>query len=139
MPDDTLKFVPVSTRAVTPPIGAIATVAVLVVNVGLRPVAGWIETRRLSATNVETHYAIRVECAQQKGAVVRAVFLPQINPQPRVALQGLATEGREGKGGMVVVAQVMTLERNDRFMEEMVSRLGIEPGVTAVSWKRLAA
>jgi hypothetical protein len=30
---------------------------------------------------------------------------------------------------------VFSYERNDRAMEEIVARIGIEPGVSAVSWE----
>jgi hypothetical protein len=34
------------------------------------------------------------------------------------------------------VADVYAMERNDRALEEVVARLGIEPEVTGVSWQR---
>lgn len=51
-------------------------------------------------------------------------------------LQGLATQETEDGKRVIVAADVYAVERNDRIMEEVVSRIGIEPGVTAVSWER---
>lgn len=36
----------------------------------------------------------------------------------------------------VVIANIFAAERNDRFMEEVVARISIEPNVTAVSWEK---
>lgn len=36
----------------------------------------------------------------------------------------------------IAVADVFALERNDRALEEIVTRLSIEPEVTGVSWQR---
>ncbi len=52
-----------------------------------------------------------------------------------MSVQGIATEENE-KECRVIVADVYAAERNDRAMEEIVARLGIEPDVTGVSWQR---
>jgi putative Mg2+ transporter-C (MgtC) family protein len=59
-----------------------------------------------------------------------------VNSQPGMVLQGLATHDTEQPGKTAVVAEVFSAERNDKYMNELVSRLGIEPGVSAVSWER---
>ena len=38
---------------------------------------------------------------------------------------------------VVVVADIYAAERNDRFMEDLVARISIEPDVKAVSWSRV--
>jgi putative Mg2+ transporter-C (MgtC) family protein len=43
----------------------------------------------------------------------------------------------EKEGHAVVVADIFSMERNDRAMEELLSRLNIEPDVTAVRWERI--
>ena len=52
-------------------------------------------------------------------------------------LQGISTEDVEGSR-QTIVADIYALERNDRTLEEIVGRLGIEPEVTEVSWQRTA-
>jgi putative Mg2+ transporter-C (MgtC) family protein len=117
--------------------GAIATAAVLFVHVALRPVVRWIEAHAPALIEVETHYRVRVTCRHAQEAVLRSVFLRHINSQPRMTLQGLSTEVADDNEHTVVIAEAYALERNDRFMEQLVSRIGIEPGVVAVSWEKL--
>jgi putative Mg2+ transporter-C (MgtC) family protein len=115
--------------------GAIATAAVLFVHIALRPVVRWIEAHAPALIEVETYYRIRVTCRHTQEAVLRTVFLRHISSQPRMTLQGLSTEVAEEH--TVVTAEACALERSDRFMEELVSRIGIEPGVEAVSWEKV--
>jgi putative Mg2+ transporter-C (MgtC) family protein len=115
----------------------VGTLAVLVVHIALRPLVRVINTRAPVSGDVETSYRVRVTCPDAQEAAIRAIFLRHINSQPRMTLQGLATEDTEERQRVIVVADVYASERNDRIMEDLVSRIGIEPGVTAVSWERL--
>jgi putative Mg2+ transporter-C (MgtC) family protein len=54
-----------------------------------------------------------------------------------MTVQGLSSQTGDTPGEAVVVADIYSSERNDRFMNEMVSRLSVEPSVTAVSWERV--
>jgi putative Mg2+ transporter-C (MgtC) family protein len=118
----------------------VGTVAVLVINLWLRPVVRWIDARTKTTTDVETYYRLRVTCADGEGsrfdgAHIRAILLRHVGNHPRMSIQGITTEEIE-KEGKAVVADVFALERNDRAMEEIVARLSIEPEVTGVSWQR---
>jgi putative Mg2+ transporter-C (MgtC) family protein len=117
--------------------GALATAAVLLVHIALRPAVRWIDAHAPALCEVETHYRIRVTCQHPEVPVLRAVFLRHINSQPRMTLQGLSAQVAEDKDRTVVIAEASALERNDRFMEELVSRISIEPGVEAVSWEKV--
>jgi putative Mg2+ transporter-C (MgtC) family protein len=119
------------------PEAATGTAAVLIVHLGLRPVVRWIEARTRTTTDVETYYRLRVTCADEAGPHVRTILMRHIGGKPRMSVQGIATEETD-KEGRVVVADVYALGRNDRAMEEVVARLGIEPEVTVVSWQRTA-
>jgi putative Mg2+ transporter-C (MgtC) family protein len=111
------------------------TVAVLIVHLGLRPVAKWIDSRMLMATDVETFYRLRVEAQASHDAHVRHILLRHIGDHPKLNLQGLSTEDAE-PCQVIVLADIFSPERNDRAMEEIVARLSIEPEIQAVSWKR---
>lgn len=114
------------------------TLALLAVNLGLRPVVRWIEARTKSTTDVETYYRLRVVCHEGEGAHIRAILLRHIGGHPRMSVQGISTEDSD-KQGKVIVAEVYALERNDRALEEIVARLSIEPEVSSVSWQRTTA
>jgi putative Mg2+ transporter-C (MgtC) family protein len=54
-----------------------------------------------------------------------------------MTIQSISTQDSEQEGHAIVVAEVFSLERNDRALEEIMDRLNIEPGVTAVRWERV--
>jgi putative Mg2+ transporter-C (MgtC) family protein len=116
----------------------VATFCVLGVHLGLRPVALLIDRRTKTATDVETYYRLRVEVEVSQEAHVRHILLRHVGGNPKLNLQGLSSEDVE-PGRVVVLADVYAPERSDRAMEDVVTRLSIEPEVKAVSWQRTAA
>jgi putative Mg2+ transporter-C (MgtC) family protein len=114
----------------------LGTVAILFVNVALRPVARWIEVKRHTAVDVETLYRIRVASRARDEAGIRGILLRHVSDNPHMSHQSLATDEPD-KGQPVVVATINATERNDRFLEELVKRISIEPDVTSVSWERI--
>jgi putative Mg2+ transporter-C (MgtC) family protein len=111
------------------------TVAILFVNIALRPVGRWIEAKRHKAQDVDTYYRIRVASRGHDEATIRNILLRHVGDNPHMSLQSLATEEPE-KERPVVVAGIYATERNDRFMEDLVKRISIEPEVTGVSWEK---
>lgn len=114
---------------------ALGTAAVLTVHVALRPVVRWIEAHQRTAPNVETFYRLRVTCRPDHEAIVRTILLRHVGDNTRMSIQGLSTEDG-GKERSIVAADIYAVERNDRFMEQVVARISIEPDVSAVSWER---
>jgi putative Mg2+ transporter-C (MgtC) family protein len=114
---------------------AVGTGGILAIHLGLRPVVRWIEIRTKTTTDVDTYYRLRVVCTDGEVAHIRAILMRHIGAQPRMSVQGLTTEESENEG-KAIVADIYALERNDRALEEIVARLGIEPEVTGVSWRR---
>ena len=114
---------------------AVGTATVLFVNTGLRPLARGIDARKRVSIDVDTYYRIRVTCLHSHEAVVRTVLLRHIGHHPGMNVQGMSTEELENDR-TVVMADVYASQRNDRFLEEIVARISIEPDVKAVSWER---
>ena len=112
-------------------------VTVLAVNVVLRPIVTRIEAHRKTAHDVDTYYRLRVHCHEGHEAVIRTILLRHINGNSKMTIQGLSTE-EASDGGAVVSAQVYATERCERFLEEVVARVSIEPHVTDVSWQKAA-
>jgi len=50
-------------------------------------------------------------------------------------LRSLQSEDLEISNKVEVEADLVTQERNDAFLERIVSRLSLEPEVSAVKWK----
>jgi putative Mg2+ transporter-C (MgtC) family protein len=111
------------------------TGVVLLVHLALRPVALWLEERNRKATDVETYYRLRVTCNHPSEALVRSIMMRHIGGHPKMTVQGISTEEIENK--RVVIAEIYAAERSNRFMEDLVARLSIEPDVKGVSWSRV--
>jgi putative Mg2+ transporter-C (MgtC) family protein len=116
----------------------LGTLAVLTVHLALRPLGHWIDSRVRTAINVEMSYRLRVLCDQQHEGIIRTILLRHINAHPGMTIQGIATQDAESPDKTTVVADVFSVRRNDRAMEEVMSRLNIEPTVTAVRWEHVA-
>jgi putative Mg2+ transporter-C (MgtC) family protein len=118
--------------------GAIGTAAVLLIHLTLRPLVRRIEARARTAQAVETLYRVKVVCPDEEGKVVRAILMRHVNAQPGMVVQGIATQDADQPGMTAVVAEVFSAQRNDRYLNDLVSRVSIEPGVSAVSWERVS-
>jgi putative Mg2+ transporter-C (MgtC) family protein len=114
----------------------VGTLMVLTIHLGLRPFAQWIDTKRKTAADVEIFYRLRVICPEKDQGVIRTILLRHVNSHPKMTVQGILTQDAEQAGQVVVVTDVFSLERNDRVMEDLVRRIDLEPGVTAVSWEK---
>jgi putative Mg2+ transporter-C (MgtC) family protein len=117
--------------------GALGTVAVLVVHLTLRPFVRRIDAWTKGAKEVETLYRVKVVCADREEVVVRQILMRHVNSQPSMTVQGISTQDADQPGKTAVVAEVFSSERNDRYLNDLVSRISIEPSVTAVSWERV--
>jgi putative Mg2+ transporter-C (MgtC) family protein len=113
----------------------VGTGAVLFANTGLRPLSRRIDAYIRTAVNVDTYYRVRVTCSHSHEAVIRMVLLRHVGSRAGMSIQGLSSEDAD-KERTVVVADVYAPQRNDRYMEEVVARISIEPDVKAVSWER---
>ena len=116
----------------------IGTVFILLLHLTLRPLAQWIDARRRTAVNVEVGYRIRVVCQSQHEGLIRTILARHINAHPSMTLQGISIQDSERPDQTTVVAEVFALRRNDRELEDLMSRLNIEPSVTAVRWETVA-
>ena len=85
---------------------------------------------------METAYRVRVVCAENDQALIRAIVMRHINSEKGMLVQGIATQDCDEAHRTVVVADVFSNQRNDRKMEDLVSRLNLEPGMVAVSWEK---
>jgi putative Mg2+ transporter-C (MgtC) family protein len=114
----------------------VGTLVVLAINLGLRPVARWTDARTRKTTDVETSYRIRVVCERRQEAVVRTILLRHVNAHPAMMIQGVSTQDAELPDQAAVVADVFSNSRQDRAIQDLMSRINIEPGVTAIRWEQ---
>jgi putative Mg2+ transporter-C (MgtC) family protein len=120
-----------------PDLGALATGAVLAIHLGLRPLALLIDKHQQRAVNVETQYRLQVVSTQAQEGLIRSILMRHINSRAAMHVQGISTKDGEHPDQAAVVADIYSTVRNDKAMEEIVSRLNIEPSVTSIRWERL--
>jgi putative Mg2+ transporter-C (MgtC) family protein len=116
--------------------GAAGTLVILALHLGLRPAGRWVDARTRKTMDVETSYRIRVVCERRQEAVVRTILMRHVGAHPALTLQGIATQDVEQPDLAAVTADVFSGSRNNRAMEDLTSRINIEPGVTAVRWEQ---
>jgi putative Mg2+ transporter-C (MgtC) family protein len=113
----------------------IAALLVVLVHVGLRPVARRID--RLPAapdSEVQTLYRFRAVCRAEDEAHIRA-SVAQALTRDQFVLTALRSEDLAGGSGRVeVIAELQRMGRDDVALESAVSRLSLEPSVSAVTW-----
>jgi putative Mg2+ transporter-C (MgtC) family protein len=113
----------------------IGTATILAVHLCLRPVGRWVDAHVHMSTNVETAYRLRVVCRDKDEATIRNIVLRHVNSHGNMTVQGISTQ-EEQTGNGVVVADIFSLERQDRALQEIMTRLNIEPGVKSVHWEK---
>lgn len=113
----------------------LGTVTILVLHLTLRPLALWIDARRRTAVNIDVAYRVRVVCQSQHEGLIRTILARHINSHPSMTLQGISLQDGERPDQATLVADVFALRRNDRELEDLMSRLNLEPSVTSIRWE----
>jgi putative Mg2+ transporter-C (MgtC) family protein len=90
-----------------------------------------------TAVDVETLYQIRVSCREAQEGTIRTILLRHINSVPGMTIQRISTEDVGENLQAEVVAEVYSVERKDRAIQDVMSRLNIEPDVRSVSWEKM--
>jgi putative Mg2+ transporter-C (MgtC) family protein len=115
------------------------TLGVLVTNLVLRPLAYRIN-RVSTQSESEEHeilYRFRCTCRAPEEAHVRALLLQNVSRTP-LALIALNSRDHETGDRVDVQADMKSMGRKDEYLEQFVTRLSLEPSVTAISWKVIA-
>jgi putative Mg2+ transporter-C (MgtC) family protein len=112
---------------------AMTTAVVVGSNIILRPLGPLIERQPASGTEVEVCYRLTVSCREDHEHHVRTLLLQAVL-QNTLMLRSLRSEHVSESGSVRVDAELITDGRQDRHVEQIASRLSIEPGVSAVRW-----
>jgi putative Mg2+ transporter-C (MgtC) family protein len=111
----------------------LAAAIVVLTHLLLRPLVRFIERQPLSATELDTHYTVEVQCRAAEEAHVRAVLLHAATAAP-LRLQRLNSANLD-ENRVAVGAELVSTGRNDAALEQIVGRLSLEPYVTAARWQ----
>jgi putative Mg2+ transporter-C (MgtC) family protein len=115
----------------------IASGVVLVLHLTMRPVAEYIDIRLKRAVNVETAYKLRVVCARDHEAKMRAVLMNYVHAHRFLHLQGLSIQDAEHADRATLAVDVHSHKRSDAALDELMTRLNAEPGVSSISWEKV--
>jgi putative Mg2+ transporter-C (MgtC) family protein len=111
----------------------LGTVTVLTANVLLRPLAQRINRVPAQAHEELVLYRVECVCRTPDEGHVRALLLQNIG---RTALLLYALHSEDEETNRVRVrAQVKSAGRKDDLLEQIVTRLSLEPGVTTIRWE----
>lgn len=118
--------------------GSAATGALVVIaaNVCLRPI-GKVLNRGKGATDSEITYLFRIAARNDQEAHMRVLLLNSIGGQP-LLLKSLKSDDIDHTDKVEIQAVLTSTGRQNSLLEQIVSRLSLEPSVTGVSWEILA-
>jgi putative Mg2+ transporter-C (MgtC) family protein len=103
-------------------------------NLFLRPIVGLINKQPLGAVEVETQYAVELRCQGQQEAHTRALLL-QATTSAGLGLRRLTSENLEDSPQVTVSALLVSPNRHDAALEQIIGRMSLEPFVTAAHWQ----
>lgn len=117
---------------------AIGALSVLSANVVLRPVAHLINRSPVQTQDHEILYRLRCTCRTADEANVRTILIQDAG-RTQLTLIALHSIDDELLARVNVKAYLKAIGRKEEALEQIVTRLGLEAGVTAVSWEVVAA
>jgi putative Mg2+ transporter-C (MgtC) family protein len=109
-------------------------VAVILANLFLRPLARRVDRRTGLAAETEVTYEFRAVCRAEDEAHVRALLVQAFSSNA-FTLRELQSEDITGSTRVKVRAFLQAHGADQTQLEQAVSRLSLEPGVSAVSWQ----
>lgn len=118
---------------------AAGTVTVLFINIVLRRLARLFDAHQLGATTdteSETVYRLEAVCRPEDEQRIRLLLARALVNSP-ISLRLLETSDLEAPNRLLVRAELAANGRQDLRLEELVSRLSIEQGVSAIRWRVL--
>jgi putative Mg2+ transporter-C (MgtC) family protein len=104
----------------------------------MRPIARRIYREAAPAGAPETvYYHFELLCRSQDEATIRSLLLWNVSHLP-VSLYSLKSEDTVHSDRILIDADVSSAGRNDSALEQLVTRLSVEPSVSALSWRILS-
>jgi putative Mg2+ transporter-C (MgtC) family protein len=121
-----------------PGLAAMGTLGVLSANLILRPVAYRINRTPEQKTEHEILYRLRCTCRTADEANIRTMLIQNVGRSP-LTLIALHSFDDELLARVNVKAYLKTIGPKEEALEQIVTRLSLEAGVTAISWEVVAA
>jgi putative Mg2+ transporter-C (MgtC) family protein len=115
------------------PTALAGTVGVVAVNVALRVVGRVIDRRPNTGDEQPTTYTFYAVTRDEQEAHVRALLVQALT-RTEFRVVSIASTNTDIAGHVEVRAELVGDRRDDRQMESAVSRLSLEPSVSAIRW-----
>jgi putative Mg2+ transporter-C (MgtC) family protein len=109
------------------------TVAILMANILLRPIGQSFLQKPLQRKEIELYYRCSVVCLDKHESHVRALLLQTVN-SGKMQLRSLNSNDLGIINRIELDADLRSFDRDDAFLEQIVSRLSLDSKVIAVSW-----
>jgi putative Mg2+ transporter-C (MgtC) family protein len=106
-------------------------VAAVLTNIALRPLAYKWGPANMS---LETNYQLELTCPSQDETKLRALMLPAIEAN-HLVITSLTSQLLETGDLVRITAGLRSPNRNDEAVEHLVARIGLEIGVTSITWR----
>jgi putative Mg2+ transporter-C (MgtC) family protein len=114
----------------------VGTIGIVGANILLRPLGRTIN-QEATTTDAEISYAFRITVRADQENHMRTSLLQALGGQP-LLLRSLQSEDVEHTDKVEVRANLTSEGRQNLLMEQLVSRLSLEAGVTGASWEIVA-
>ncbi len=112
----------------------VGTFAILAANILLRPIAQRFLLHMDNSTEGEMHYRLIAVCRAEDEQKMRALLMQMVNASP-LRIGSLLSEDADNPAKVEMSAKLVGVGNNHAAMEQLVSRLSLEAGVSAVSWE----
>lgn len=116
-----------------PLLATAAALLVILSNVLLRPLARQIDRVNAGASELGLRYTLRLVCQQANELHIRALLVQMLSAGPLI-LRSLDSVDIEDTDRVRVEAEVVAQTPAHAALEEVIARLSLESGVSAVSW-----
>lgn len=115
--------------------GVIGAIGILGANILLRHLAQLINKQDVnSATEVEQLYRLSIVCRADDEVQVRTLMLHMLGGMPKLVIQSLHSEDLPLAGKLEVRADLLASPSDHLQLEQIVSRISLEKGVSAARW-----
>lgn len=115
------------------PLALFLTIAVLLTNIGLRPLVSRFHPVLPSPGNADTLYEIVLTCRCADETHLRALLFSSMTQEP-ATLQAIHSDNEPGSDRARLRAEISTRGRQNELIEKIALRLSIEPGIASMSW-----
>ena len=84
---------------------------------------------------VQSEYLINIQCREKIENHLRILLMQYLGNDDKLMLRALTSSEAENPSVALIVAEIITVGKQDYLIEKMVSRLTIEQDVLKVSWE----